>query len=357
MPRDQELDRLKAAQDAAFSRKQAAYQAQQRAWEDRRRAGDALNVAFQAKQGAYDAQQSAWTRYQSIRSANGPQIDSLKMQSDQAHRNMQNAYQNANDAYGRRDGAGAKSYSEQGKAFRSERDGLNGRVRMLIGEIQSAKTQLSPYQQAFQATKAEFARAKERFAAAKAMHLRYENDFKMRRAEFTAAQAAFKTRLAYVREQRARDRGLWAEKAGVPFQYRNNVHVSVKPDGTVNVYFGGVGTPDGPGHGHYVLSPSGTVTYRRDPFDPHGAHNFTSNQADYFDAVRTESVSGTGEFSFNCRYKGLPAMVETGIDNKTGRQKIDIYYGGRGGPLGPGHGHAVAYRNDPYGIVTDRSPS
>ena len=41
-----------------------------------------------------------------------------------------------------------------------------------------------------------------------------------------------------------------------------------------NIYFGGVGKPDGLGHGHYVMDPGGNVTYRRDPFDPHGAQNF-----------------------------------------------------------------------------------
>lgn len=40
------------------------------------------------------------------------------------------------------------------------------------------------------------------------------------------------------------------------------------------IYFGGVGKPDGPGHGHYVMDQKGNVTYRREPFDPHGAQNF-----------------------------------------------------------------------------------
>lgn len=35
MAKDAELDRLKAAQDIAFQRKQDAYQVQQRAWDER----------------------------------------------------------------------------------------------------------------------------------------------------------------------------------------------------------------------------------------------------------------------------------------------------------------------------------
>ena len=49
MARDAELDRLKAAQDAAFQRKQNAYQAQQTAWEKLSSARDEMNRAYEAK--------------------------------------------------------------------------------------------------------------------------------------------------------------------------------------------------------------------------------------------------------------------------------------------------------------------
>ena len=58
MAKDAELDRLKAAQDLAFQRKQDAYQAQQRAWEHRSSARDAMNRAFESKQRAYATQES-----------------------------------------------------------------------------------------------------------------------------------------------------------------------------------------------------------------------------------------------------------------------------------------------------------
>lgn len=48
MARDAELDRLKAAQDLAFQRKQDAYQAMQRAWNRRSSARDTLNRAREA---------------------------------------------------------------------------------------------------------------------------------------------------------------------------------------------------------------------------------------------------------------------------------------------------------------------
>ena len=96
-------------------------------------------------------------------------------------------------------------------------------------------------------------------------------------AQQTACVKAFKTRLEQVRassKKRREDKKSIAAKAGVPFQYRDNVWISKESDGNINIYFGGVGKPDGPGHGHYVMDQHGTVTYRREPFDPHGAQSF-----------------------------------------------------------------------------------
>lgn len=100
-------------------------------------------------------------------------------------------------------------------------------------------------------------------------------------AQQAACVKAFKTRLEQVRasgKKRREDKKSIAEKAGVPFQYRDNVWISKDSDGNTNIYFGGVGKPDGPGHGHYVMDQNGNVTYRREPFDPHGAQNFEENR-------------------------------------------------------------------------------
>lgn len=63
----------------------------------------------------------------------------------------------------------------------------------------------------------------------------------------------------------------------MPYAYRDNVYTSKDSNGNINIYFGGVGEPNGPGHGHYVLDSHGKVTYKRDPFDPHGSQNFTED--------------------------------------------------------------------------------
>ena len=88
MAKDAELDRLKAAQDLAFQRKQDAYQAQQRAWEKRSSARDTMNRAYEAKQRAYQEQDRTWQYYQNVRNSHGPRIDSLNAQQESAFQNM-----------------------------------------------------------------------------------------------------------------------------------------------------------------------------------------------------------------------------------------------------------------------------
>ncbi len=68
-----------------------------------------------------------------------------------------------------------------------------------------------------------------------------------------------------------------AKSAGVPAEYCSYVKVSVDADDATHVFFGGVGSPDGFGHGHYVVENNRAV-YRRDPFRPHGPHNFIKHE-------------------------------------------------------------------------------
>lgn len=274
MAKDAELDRLKAAQDQAFQRKQDAYQVQQRAWKKRSSARAAMNQAYETKQRAYDEQDRAWQRYQGVRGANSPRIDALNAQQERAFQNMKDAFSNASSAYDRRDGASAASYAADGRGYKAEAQGCVAERRRLVEEIRSARAPHDSAKVAFQQAKGEFDRCKRTFDAAKAEHERAQAAFKQARAAFDQAAAAFKSRLQKVRAERSSDRRTLALRAGVPAQYLNDVWVSTKPDGAVNIYFGGVGKPDGPGHGHYAMDSNGKVTYKRDPFDPHGAQNF-----------------------------------------------------------------------------------
>ena len=210
MAKDAELDRLKTAQDLAYQRKQDAYQAQQR---------------------AYQEQDSTLRDLQRMRDSYGPIIERLNSLQETAFQNMKRAFDNASSAYDRRDGAGNASYTAEGHRYEAESQGYVNVRRGLVAELRSAKER-------HDATKPAFQRAKDDFNSAK--------------RAFDSANAA---------------------KAGVPHQYHDNVWISTDSSGNTNIYFGGFGKPNGPGHGRYVMDRSGKVTYMRDPFDPHGAQS------------------------------------------------------------------------------------
>ena len=277
MARDPELDRLKAVQDAAFHHQQEAYQAQQRAWDRRSRARETLNQAYENKQRAYDAQDSSWQEYQRLCARNGPHIDQLNARQEAAFQNMQRAFDSASGAHDRRDGAAARRYADEGHNYKAESQRYAAERRPLVDELRSAKMRHEPYKLAFQRAKAEFDSAKRIFDQEKVEHERKESDFKDAKVNSERAVTAFKARLEQVRavsKKRMDDRRSVAEKAGVPAQYRDDLWISTDSEGNTNIYFGGVGKPNGDGHGHYVVDRGGTVTYRREPFDPHGSHNF-----------------------------------------------------------------------------------
>lgn len=84
---------------------------------------------------------------------------------------------------------------------------------------------------------------------------------------YDSADKAYQDRLAIVRDKAV------AVQAHVPDEYLEDVLIRRNWDRTTNIYFGGKNSPDGEGHGHYVMDYSGTVTYARNPGELHGAQN------------------------------------------------------------------------------------
>lgn len=352
LAKDAELDRLKTAQDLMYQRKQDAHKAQQTAWERLNSARDAMNRAFEAKQRAYDNQDASWQSLQRLRDSYGPRIESLNRQQQAAFENMGRAFENASSAHNSRNGAMAASYAADGHRYKAESQGYVSERRGLIAELRAASERHAGTKPAFQRAKDEFTSAKRAFEQARTTHDAAKRAFQTAKANFDKAVAEFRARLEKVKAanaNRINDRREIARQAGVPMQYLDSVWVSPSGKGGHNIYFGGVGSPSGPGHAHYATDSSGKVTYKRDPFDPHGAHNFTENQGDYYDMVSRESAGG--DFGFRCRFRGYDAYVETNV-NKDGVRKIDIYYGPNG-PFGPGHHHAGALRSAPQTIIFD----
>lgn len=303
MPKDTELDRLKTARDSAFERKQAAWQAQDQAWKRRSSARDSLARTREDKQRAYEIQQAAWEYLQSVRNRNGPRIDQLNREQETAYQRMRDSFDRASAAHASRDGASARSYADDGHAYKAESQRAVAERRRLVEEIRDAKSRHDATKPGFQRAKDAHARAQADFNSAKAEHERLKSAFQTAKAVFERAKQAFETRLASVKsanEQRRSEKRRLAERAGVPSEYLDDVWVTTKPDGTVHFYFGGVGSPDGPGHGHYVMETSGHISYRRNSFDPHGAHNHTDHR-EASESEMTQIAQGAAAHAFTSK--------------------------------------------------------
>lgn len=294
----------------AHEQQQAAHSAQDEAWQRRQAARDAMDRAFEAKQQAHAIQQRAWDQLQTLRDRNGPRLDDLNRRQEAAHENMLEAFRDASAAHDNHDGAGARAHADDGHRYKDERDGYVSERRDLVADIRAAQADWEPTRGPFQDAKAEFDRARSVFQAAKAAHeprlrafkeaqaafgqareayQRAKSDHEQRRREFERAKtelegirAAQRARLEVVRGDRQRrqdDDRVLARQAGVPSQYLDDLEVQREHNGVVNFYFGGIGAPDGPGHGHYVLdTKTGDVIYARDPHRDHGAQNFSGQR-------------------------------------------------------------------------------
>jgi hypothetical protein cdivTM_02561 len=348
---DAELYRLRSARDAAKQRQQTAWQTQQSAYERRSSANAIMNQAYEAQQTAYANQQAAWDAYMSVKRANGPRIDSLNSQQERAYHNMVSAFESASSAYYARDGASARMYADQGHAYKAEAQDCVAERRQLVAEIRAARERFNAVKPAFQAAKSEFACARQAFQSAKAEHERAQAEFKKAKAEFDDCAKAVKDRLDELNSahrKRRKEKKSIAEKAGVPLQYQDNVLISTDPDGITNIYFGGIGKPNGTGHGHYAMDRNGTVTYRREPFDPHGTQNFTDAPGGilYDRRTRTDVPGGT-LYDRRARTNTLPLGVSN-RDNDTNDRSGVFYDRRRQIDL-----HVTQYYKDNYRVSWD----
>jgi hypothetical protein len=292
-----------------------------------------MNDAFNEKQRAYNAQDNAWQEVQAVRNRNSPQIDECSRNQQTAYENMGRAYDDASAAHGRRDGAAARSYADRGREYKAESQRYVARRRELIAEIRAAGDRHKATQPAFQAAKVKFATAKAEFDRLKAIHETARTKFQEAKAAHESAKTAFTKRLEIVRaanQRRNEDKKALAIKAGVPLQYQDKVYVTTKPDGTVHLYFGGLSTPDGLGHGHYVMDKNGKVTYKRDPFDPHGKQNFQHDAAlerrlgSIGIAMAARERRATGPQTNQYHDGDVTVKVRSGFDARTNSVATDV---------------------------------
>lgn len=288
MARDAELGRLKAAQNLTYQHKQATYQALGAAKKHRAFTNDALEQARKDQRFAYDTQNAAWQNYKSIRDSNGTRT-----------------------------------------------------------EIRNARIKLNLARPVFQDAKVKFAAARDNHMAAIADCKQARAEFEQAKADHEQTAAAYRARrdmLVAISRRKKEEKRTIARRAGIPYIYIDNVWIAREASGTINFYFGGIGKPNGPGHGHYVMDSNGDITYRRNPFNPHGCCNFATEEA-YIARKRDKGyVGGFGRARFGY-VDDKPVTFALGWGTKKGEalladghitteefRSCNYHYGKGGGP-------------------------
>ena len=284
-----ELDSLKSVEQDAFERKQRAWETyadlrercsnahdtMEFAWHDRVAAREEMNSEYEGLRQVKEYSRQVWDEYGRVRDSNYYEIERLRAEADSEHQQMIDCFEKASECYEYGDKAEAPYWSQQGHEHKERRDELNEEVRRLCEEVKSAKQDAE-----FRAPRADssvFLRAKAEFESTKARHEAAQSEFKrfkaerdQAKAEFDSAQAeyirakeAFRRKLEEVKANSQRERDRVLDKAGVSYSERKDAKIVKKPDGTTQVYHGGIGSGDGYGHGHTALDQFGRKTYDR----------------------------------------------------------------------------------------------
>lgn len=305
MPKNSSLDSLKSREQDAFHRKQLvfkdyldaknradiAYSAMQAARQECRTAREEMNREYEDMQRSSNNFREVWDEYGRIRDINNARIESLRQEAEYEHREMQDCFDRAGNCYHYGDKSEAPYWSSQGHDHKYRRDNINEEVSRLCQEVKTARQNAEwrapkTDSSAFQRAKESFNDAKSRQKSAEAEFDRLKTERDQYKAQFDSIQAEylrlkeeFQEKLAQVKQDNQRERDKILDKAGVSWSNREDAKIVKKADGTTQIYYGGLLSGDGLGHGHAALDQFDDKTYDRGAFEKHGSQNYINNNS------------------------------------------------------------------------------
>jgi len=122
-------------------------------------------------------------------------------------------------------------------------------------------------------------RRKRSFDRLKTERDQYKAKFDSIQAEYLRLKEEFQEKLAQVKQDNQQERDKILDKAGVSWSNREDAKIVKKADGTTQIYYGGLLSGDGLGHGHAALDQFDDKTYDRGAFEKHGSQNYINNNS------------------------------------------------------------------------------
>ena len=376
MPKNSSLDSLKSREQDAFHRKQLvfkdyldaknradiAYSAMQAARQECRTAREEMNREYEDMQRSSNNFREVWDEYGRIRDINNARIESLRQEAEYEHREMQDCFDRAGNCYHYGDKSEAPYWSSQGHDHKYRRDNINEEVSRLCQEVKTArqnaewrapKTDSSAFQRAkepFNDAKSRQKSAEAEFDRLKTERDQYKAQFDSIQAEYLRLKEEFQEKLAQVKQDNQQERDKILDKAGVSWSNREDAKIVKKADGTTQIYYGGLLSGDGLGHGHAALDQFDDKTYDRGAFEKHGSQNYVNNSSKESKTYSRNILEEHENQNYtSSRNKGFTMY------DRNARINTEIGGSGKGNYINvrTGEGHTTQWYDDGYRISWD----
>lgn len=287
MFRDFELERLDAVKEIAYEEKIGF---QQKLDEEEKKYSlmkTELSKSSIFRHRAYTNQELARRKHYDINVVNNARIKKLDSKQEKEFFKMRKAYTDAEQYYSKRNGASASIHSGKAERHKRKSKSFSAERRQLVDEIISVNDSFALSRAAFEQSKIDYREVKIKYDVAKTNYDLAKQNFLNSKKYFNDSSEACKE---YFQKSISRQKlnpeeeYELANQVGVPRQYLDSMAVRYLISGEIDFFFGGIGDPIGPGHGHYVVNRDGTVKYRRDPLDYHLSKKFLHGDVNLFNS-------------------------------------------------------------------------
>lgn len=207
-----------------------------------------------------------------------PIIEAVEHDEAVAKRKAHAAYLRGDHRMSRTHRDEARDLHEEGRPLRRERQQHLDAKTKADAEVKAAARIVEKLATEHKKAKQALFDAKQAIEVAESRVLETEIAYGQADRRYAAAQQHYEARQAQARREWRRA----ASRAGVPHFFHDQLYIETKvtdkEEEETHIYFGGLFSPEGEHHGHYILTEPGKVRYKRDPFQPHGPHNHLSIQ-------------------------------------------------------------------------------
>lgn len=264
---DVSLSRLRASRHELAIRQRDAWLAQSKAWRDYAMARDELTQVTNALQEERCRQDELWDNYRSDRLDNQTRLKQLDRRQRMSAKILGRIFRSSLNQAEKINVETVQEASRDSREHVLVTEESFSKRKLLVKNSQSSKRLAQDSATQIRLLKRKREKLRLLCEALMLDYQKLQTEFQEAKEKYVKANAAFQARFHELEESGMNEESARAiaEQAGVPAEYLDKVFVKRAPVSTrYDIYFGGVGEPVGPGHGHYCMI-GGRLVYARNP--------------------------------------------------------------------------------------------